>query len=83
MAAVPRIKLKLKILAPIILLIDKSVTCFFDEVSAVTNSGKEVPTATTVKPIINDGTPNAVAIAVPELTRSQLPDITNAIPIIK
>ena len=42
-------------------------------VMVVTNSGREVPTATSVTAMTRSGTPNSVASVLPERTKSWLP----------
>ena len=79
-AQIGRIIVKSMMFAPIILPIDKSDCFFMIAVTVVTSSGKEVPTAIIVTPIIASETPIRCAMIVPSSTRRSAPITIPAAP---
>ena len=78
--AKPSINKILKMFEPIIFPMAISVSPFFVATTEVTNSGREVPTATIVKPIKFSLIPRVVAIFVAESTTISPPHIIPIIP---
>ena len=71
------------ILAPIIFPTEREFSFLRIAVSVVTSSGREVPSAITVKPIIVSLMPIPEAIVLPDETRNSAPKIIEAVPRIK
>ena len=79
--AVPDTRIRLKILAPMMFPSERALWPLARAVIAVTSSGREVPRATIVRPMTEDGTPRASAISVPLSTRSFAPTAIRTAPI--
>ena len=78
-----RIRVVSMILAPIMLPTESEFSFFLIAVRVVTSSGREVPSAITVKPMIASLMPMPDAIVLPDETRNSAPKTIAAVPIMK
>ena len=76
----PDTKTMLKRFAPIMLPSDRELWPLISDVTAVTNSGKDVPRATIVRPIIASLMPKNLAITVALSTSKRAPTAINTAP---
>ena len=78
-----RINVASMIFAPIMLPTEREFSFLRIAVRVVTSSGKDVPNAITVKPIIVSLIPKPFAIVLPDETKASAPKIIAAVPKIK
>ena len=78
--AAPDTSTMLKRFAPMMLPSERALCPLMRAVMAVTSSGREVPRATMVRPMTEDGTPSASAIRVPLFTSRFAPKAISTAP---